>query len=44
MPKDEDDERVNNINHSGISLGDIVQNRDINIGPVSDRIEENRTR
>ena len=44
MPKNKDDKRMNNINRSGISLGDIVQNRDINIGPVSDRIEENRTR
>ena len=34
---------MNDINHGGISLGDIIQNRNINISPISDRIEENCT-
>ena len=34
---------MDDINHGGISLSDIVQNRNINISPISDRIEENCT-
>ncbi len=34
---------MNDINHGGVLFGNIIQNRNINIGPISDRIEENCT-
>ena len=34
---------MNDINHGGISLGDIIQNQNINASPISYRIEENCT-